>query len=296
MMSPSEKRKDEMYKAYMEFFDLAEKNRRWHPLHDLEWEYLETPKNSQDIRNGEGIAADEEMAICLESFCAVELFIPDYTAAGLNMTRDIFGQSWFHLSWGYEESKHAMSFRKYLIDSGLRTEQQYLDFESRVLEKKWTTPFRTYRQMACYGALQEIATYLIYQQQHRRQEQSGNPLLKQIFYYISRDEAAHTALYRKFLAYEFSEDREGTEEDLAYVISCFQMPGVEVLPDYEERVKTDGVGITPASFMENGVMKTLRYYGMDRRSMTRALHRYRNGRMKTQEPELAMPKAAAAVN
>ncbi len=275
MTSPAARRKERMYREYMDFFDRAEKQRRWHPLNDIDWDWLENAKNSQDARNKEGVANDENVATCLETFCAVELFIPDYTMAGLNMARDFFGQSWFHLAWGYEESKHSLCFRNYLTQSGLRTEQQYQDFEDKVLEKVWTKPFETYRQMACYGALQEAATFLIYLSQRKHYEQTDNPLLTQIFNYIARDEAAHTSLYRKFLEFEFEEDREGTEEDLAYVISHFEMPGVNLVPDFEVRLQSQGVGISSQYFMEQGIMPTLKRFGMNRRSMTKALHRRR---------------------
>ncbi|MCY4044107.1 MAG: acyl-ACP desaturase [Cellvibrionales bacterium] len=283
MQSPTLRRKEKMYKAYTEFFDLAEKNRRWHPEDDIAWDWLDNPENSAAIKNGEGVASDEQAAICLETFCAVELFIPDYTMTGLNMARDFFGQAWFHLAWGYEESKHALSFRKYLTESGLRTEQEYIDFEAKVLEKVWTKPFDTYRQMACYGALQEIATYLIYQAQKKRYSDDSNPVLHQIFNLISRDEAAHTSLYRKFLDFEFEEDREGTEEDLAFVISHFEMPGVSLVPGYEDRIGVSGVGISPAEFIELGIMPTLKRYGMNRRTMAKALNRYKTKRMSTAE-------------
>jgi len=290
MASPILRRKEEMYKAYMEFFDLAEKNRRWHPLNDIDWAWLENGANAQDIRNGEGVSANEQVATCLETFCAVELFIPDYTMAGLNMTRDFFGQAWFHLAWGYEESKHALSFRNYLTSSGLRTEEQYIDFEAEVLKKTWHKPFDSYRQMACYGALQEIATFLIYQAQKRIYSEVGsnpNPVLYRIFNLISRDEAAHASLYRKFLDFEFQEDPEGAEEDMAYVISHFEMPGVGLVPGYEERLGVSGVGISSAEFIELGIMPTLKRCGMTRRSMTKAMHRLRTKQAATPEFKMA---------
>jgi acyl-[acyl-carrier-protein] desaturase len=267
----------------MECFDLAERNRRWHPKDDIAWDWLESTDNAQNIRNGEGVAADQRQATCIETFCAVELFIPDYTMTGLNMARDFFGQSWFHLAWGYEESKHALCFRNYLTKSGLRTENQYAEFEVDVLKRRWSKPFDTYRQMACYGALQEIATFLIYQAQRKLNSPENNLVLNQIFTYISRDEAAHASLYRKFLDFEFEEDREGTEEDLAYVISHFEMPGVSLVPGYEERLAVSGVGISSAEFVEQGIMPTLKRYGMTRRSMTKAMHRVRSKQANTPE-------------
>lgn len=280
--SPARRRKERIYREYMDFFDKGEKYRRWNPTDDLPWDWLEDKEQAQQIKNEEGLAADSNVAICLETFCAVELFIPDYTMAGLNMSRDFFGHAWFHLAWGYEESKHSLTFRNYLLKSGLRTESEYLDFEDKVLEAKWTKPFATYRQMACYGALQESAGFLIYQAQKNKHTKESNPLLNRIFEVISKDEAAHTSLYRKFLEFEFEEDREGTEEDLAYVISHFEMPTVKLVPNYDERIQHEGVGISSAEFMERGIMPTLRRFGMNRRSLTKALYRIRQKEMQSQ--------------
>lgn len=273
MASPTKKRRERMYREYMEFFDWGEKTRRWHPLNDIPWDYLETPEISQAIANGEGPAAQEDVAVCLETFAGVELFIPDYTMNGLNRSRDLFGQAWFHLCWGYEESKHALTFREYLIRSGLRTEDQYMDYEEKVLRTVWTPLFETTRQMACYGALQEMATYLIYAAQREKYKREGNPLLQEIFNRISRDEAAHVSFYRKFVQFEFEEDPEGAAEDLAYVVSNFEMPGVKLIPDFFTRLGVDGVGITSQQFMQNGIMPTLRHFGMTRTEMLRALKR-----------------------
>lgn len=263
-------REEQMYRRYMTFFESAEKNRRWSPFEDLPWDKLEAQAAARRER-GALTDADERLATCLETFCGVELFIPDYTKEGLNLSRDIFGQAWFQLCWGYEESKHALVFRQYLVRSGLRTEEEYRRYEDAVLSTTWTPPHLNYRQMACYGALQEIATYLIYQQQ--KQRYSDDPVLSRMFGFISRDEAAHTTFYRSYLDFEFEEDRLGVEEDLAYVITQFEMPGVKLVPNFFERLQTDGVGITSSDFMLRGIMPTLKRFGMDRRTLVRALAR-----------------------
>jgi len=273
--SPKYRRRERMYREYMEFFDRAEKTRRWHPFNDIPWEWMQRSTIAEQISDKKGLATEENVATCLETFCAVELFIPDYTQNGLNLSREIFGQAWFHLAWGYEESKHALTFREYLLRSGLRTLEQYMDFEEKILEKQWYLPFQTNREMACYGALQEVATYLIYAAQREKYKAENNPVLVQIFNLIGRDEAAHASFYRKFLQFEFEEDPLGAAEDLAHVIANFQMPGVELVPDFDQRLQTDGVGISTQVFLQRGIMPTLKEYGMTRRDMLQALHRRR---------------------
>ena len=275
MLSPQQKRKDRIYREYMEFFDRSERTRRWHLNDDICWDWLEKPEISEQIKNKEGVADDAATATRLESYCAVEMYVPDAVESGLNLTRDFFGQSWFYLQWGYEESKHSLACRTYLERSGLRTVKQYMEFEQEILKKKWVNPFHNYRQVACYGALQEIVTFQIYKERERFYQSEGNILLQRIFFLLARDEAAHAAFYRNYMKYEFEEDTEGAEEDLAFVISKFEMPGANLIPNYQEKLKVTGVGISTQSFLENALMPTLKYFNMTRSNMAKALTRYK---------------------
>jgi len=244
--------REKIYRAYMDFFDGAEKKRRWNPFHDIPWDRHDPARNSED------------KAVCVETFCGVELYVPDYTSNGFQLTREIFGQAWFQANWGYEESKHALVFREYLTRTGHRTAEQYLAFEEKILGRTWNLPFRTRRQMTCYGALQEVATYLIYRAQRDRARAEGDALLEAIYYYVSRDEAAHMGFYREVLLLEAEDDRPGTLADLAHVLMHFRMPGVGLVPEYEARLATSGVGITPQQFLEFGIFPTLRKLGTSR--------------------------------
>ncbi|QQS46339.1 MAG: acyl-ACP desaturase [Acidobacteriota bacterium] len=251
-MSASLSQRERMYRAYQDFFVTGEKKRRWNPFSDIPWEKVRQDKVTEDD------------AICLETFCGVELYVPDYTANGLNMTRAIFGAAWFEACWGYEESKHSLAYRTYLIESGLRTEEQYAEFERKIFGKVWKLPFNTWRQMTIYGALQESATYLIYRTQLEKAKEIGNKVLEKIYYLISRDEAAHRGFYQKVLGYELEEDRKGTLDDLAHVVFNFEMPGVGLIPEYEDRLKINGVGISPQHFLQHAVFPLLRNVGTSR--------------------------------
>lgn len=273
--------REKMYRAYMEFFDVAERKRRWHPLHDIPWDKLDYSKNK------------EENAICVETFCGVELYVPDYTSNGFNLTRSIFGHAWFQANWGYEESKHGLTFREYLIRSGLRTEEQYAEFEQKILAKVWNLPFKTRRQMTCYGALQESATFLIYRSQLEKARQNNNEVLEKIYYYISKDESAHMGFYIKVLQFEMEEDREGTLADLAHVIYHFQMPGVGLIPEYEERLTVKGVGITSQQFLQRGIFPLLKATGTSRREMVKILHQKKSRSSKVDV--LSLEKVSSAV-
>ncbi len=253
--------KEKMYRAYMEFFDVAERKRRWHPMHDIPWEKLDPAKYTK------------EKAICVETFCGVELYVPDYTANGFNLTRTIFGHAWFQANWGYEESKHGLTFREYLIRSGQRTEEQYAEFEQQIFAKVWNLPFHTRRQMTCYGALQESATFLIYRAQLEKARREGDEVLEKIYYYVSRDEAAHMGFYINVLQLELEDDREGTLADLAHVVYHFQMPGVGLIPEYDQRLGVDGVGISSQQFLQRGIFPLLKAVGTSRQELVKLLHK-----------------------
>lgn len=276
-MSATGTAREKMYRAYCEFFDTGEKKRRWNPFSDVPWEKLDTSLNR------------EEDAICLETFCGVELYVPDYTSNAFNLTRHLFGAAWFEATWGYEESKHALIYREYLIRSGLRTEEQYQQFEDKVLGKVWKLPFATRRQMNCYGALQESATYLIYAVQRDKAKQAGNELLERIYFLVSRDEAAHRGFYQRLLQFELEEDREGALEDLAHVVFSFQMPGVGLIPEYEDRLEVAGVGITPQYFLQHAVFPLLKSLGTSRNELMKY---YRRSRERQPAVDLGMSEAA----
>lgn len=261
-MSVSPSMRDKMHRAYMEFFEQAERKRRWNLWDDIAWEHLEGREPQPD---------DEDTGVIVESFCGVELYVPDYTLNGFNLTREIFGHAWFQACWGYEESKHALVFREYLTRSGLRTEAEYADYEAKIMAKTWTLPFETRRQMSCYGALQEIATYLIYSRQRQKYRDRNDPVLERIFFLVARDEAAHAGFYRRALEFAMEEDRQGTLADLARVVARFEMPGVRLLPDFDARLAVEGVGIPSKVFFSHGLLPTLRGLGVTRPELVGAL-------------------------
>jgi acyl-[acyl-carrier protein] desaturase len=241
-----------MYRAYLEFFEVAETKRRWNIFDDVPWEALDSSVGS------------ERKAACIEAFCAEELYLPDYTAGGVELTRSMFGAAWFQACWSYEESKHGLVFREYLTRSGLRSEAEFAVFEDRIFSKAWRLPFQTRRQMACYGALQESATFLAYKAQKDKAVREGDKVLEAIFFLVSRDEAAHAGFYRAVVELELDQDRQGTLDDLAFVIANFKMPGDGLIPDYQERLRTTGAGISARTFMERGLLPMLRTLGTTR--------------------------------
>ena len=251
---------EKIYRLYLDFLDAAERKRSWSIFRDIPWNKLDPLKNT------------ERIALCIETFCSEEFYLPDYTVGGIELTRSIFGAAWFQARWSYEESKHGLVFREYLTRSGMRSQAEIASLEKRLFDKTWRLPFKTSRQMACYGALQEAATYLAYKAQKDLAIIEGNEVLAAIFMYVSRDEAAHAGFYRGMVEFELEEDRQGTLDDLAHVVSCFKMPGDGLIADYQERLRTSGAGISTRLFLQHGLLPTLKTFGTTSAELKSALN------------------------
>jgi acyl-[acyl-carrier-protein] desaturase len=239
-------------RLYRDFLETAETKRRWSIFNDIPWDQLEV------------FAPTEANAQCVEIFCSEELYFPDYSSRGLDLVRSRFGMTWFHTRWAFEESQHGLAFREYLTRSRLRSELQCAAFEANVLANSWALPFATARQMECYGALQESATYNAYRIQKDRAREAGDKVLEAIFFYVARDEAAHGGFYRALVEMELAQDREGTIADLVRVLAHFKMPGDGLIPNYRERLNTSGAGISPRTFLERVVRPLLTTLVIDR--------------------------------
>jgi acyl-[acyl-carrier-protein] desaturase len=257
-MTDSPAMRDKMYEAYLEFFEIAECRRRWNIFEDVPWDQLNPAQNS------------ERKATRIETYCAEEFYLPDYTAGSVRVSRELFGAAWFQACWSYEESKHGLVFREYLMRSGMRSLGQFAQFEDAIFANKWHLPFTTRRQMACYGALQEAATYLAYKAQKDLAVRDGDKVLEAIFTFVSRDEAAHAGFYRAMARIELEEDRAGTIADLAFVVARFQMPGDGLIPNYQERLRESGAGISSRQFVEHALFPTLKMLGTTRAELRAA--------------------------
>jgi len=244
-----------MYEEYVNFFKKAERERRWNPFEDIPWDQIN--KNATD-----------DLALCAETFCAVEMYLPDYVAGGINVVRKCFGQAWFQANWAYEESKHALALTEYLMRSGKRTDEQMADLQNRIFDKTWQRPFETPRRMTIYGVVQEMATFIIYLKQRDRAIMEQCPALHKIYDLIARDEIAHCRFYQGVVKLLLEEDREGTLGDCAHVFKNFEMPGVKLVPDYDSRVGImRQAGIDRSVFLQKVYFPILKYLGITRQEL-----------------------------
>jgi acyl-[acyl-carrier-protein] desaturase len=250
---------EKVYREYMTFFEKSERTRRWSVFNDVPWDKIDA------------CPRDPDLALCAETFCGVEMYLPDYVAQGINTLRDSFGQAWFQANWAYEESKHSLVLREYLMRTGQRTMPQMLEFEKAILGKRWEKPFTTAQQMTLYGAIQEMTTFVIYHKQERLARERGDELLASIYSLIARDEIAHCRFYEKIAALLLEEDPEGVKADLAHVFRNFSMPAYDLVPDYDSRVTVmRTAGIDRGVFIKDVWLTILKRLGLTRHDLPRA--------------------------
>jgi len=244
---------ERIYREYMTFFEKAEKHRRWSVFDDIPWDKTES------------CPRDPVLARCAETFCGVEMYLPDYVGQGINVMRECFGRSWFLANWGYEESKHSLALREYLRRTGQRTEDEIRAYERTLLAKRWSKPFHTARQMTLYGCIQELTTYVFYKKHKRLALDKGDEVLAAIYGLIARDEVAHFGFYAAVTRVLLEEDADGTKADLAHVFRNFTMPAYDLVPDYDERVALmRDAGIDRGAFIGEVWMPVLKAIGLTR--------------------------------
>jgi acyl-[acyl-carrier-protein] desaturase len=210
-------------RLYREFFDKAERRRRWSLAEDIPW---------RDVNR----AMNPAVADVVESFCAVEMFLPDYIAKALPIIRTNRGWAWFHANWGYEESKHSLALGDWLLRSGSRSEEDMTDLEQRVLSQEWKLPHDNPRAMVIYAMAQELATFVHYRNLRHRVDEDGDPALSRLLGLIATDERAHHAFYAEVVRMFLEIDRPGTLEQMAHVLHSFDMPAVHLMGDSRQRV------------------------------------------------------------
>ncbi|MCI0341335.1 MAG: acyl-ACP desaturase [Planctomycetales bacterium] len=244
--------RERLYRAYWEFFEKAERERRWSVFDDIPWEKVNP-------------GATDDLALCAETFCCVELYLPDYLTGAMGVVRSSFGQSWFQANWGYEESKHALALGEYLVRSGKRTRDQLHDLHKRIFSKRWQLGYATGLEGTCYGLIQEMATFLIYVKHRAEAAREGDECLRTIYDYIARDEIAHAHFYGDALRVFLDEDRERGLDALTHVVQTFQMPGVDLVPDYDARIlKMRAAGVDSGVFLQKAFLPILKYAGVTR--------------------------------
>ncbi|NJC73163.1 acyl-ACP desaturase [Planosporangium thailandense] len=250
--------REAFHREYLTFFERAERTRRWNVFTDVDWDQLA------------GHQPDPRLTLCAETFCGVEMYLPDYLRAHLELMRGDYGRAWFAANWGYEEAKHSLVLREYLRRSGARGDDELHDYTEAVLARTWQAPYDDGRRMTIYGALQEMTTFVIYRKQRGWAGQLGDPVLPEIYRLIGRDEMAHSRFYLKMIELHLAEDRDGTLADLAFVLRTFRMPAEDLLPDYDSRIEVmRAAGVDRGVFLAEVVLPLLKELGLTRHDLPR---------------------------
>lgn len=226
-----------VYRIFREYFDRAEKNRRWSLVEDIPW----------DQANAK---TDPAIVDVIQTFCMVELFLPDYVSKLIPQVRNHRGRAWMLANWGYEESKHSMAFSDWLYKSGCKTEEQVTDIVSTTLAHEWNLPHNNSRAMLAYTTFQELATQLHYRNL-RRVLKGKCPALDKVLLLIAVDEAAHADFFRKIIELHLEEDRANTLDALRDMLNNFQMPAIHMFAEGAKR---------KAAILEMGVFDDSTFY------------------------------------
>jgi acyl-[acyl-carrier-protein] desaturase len=212
-----------LWRLYRDFFDTAERKRRWRVRDDIPWDQC-NPN------------LDPAIADVVETFCCVELYLPDYVSKVLPLVRHSKGRTWFYANWGYEESKHSMVLSDWLLRSGQRSDEYMVDLEKKVFEREWNLPHDCHLGMLAYAMVQEHATFVNYRNLRQRvQAKGGDPALEKILQFVSVDEAAHYGLFKSFFELFMKLDRDLALAALRPVLNQFQMPAIHDLLDENAR-------------------------------------------------------------
>jgi acyl-[acyl-carrier-protein] desaturase len=215
----------QFWRLYRDFFDRAERKRRWSIADDIPWDQY-NPR------------LDPAIAHVVESFCAVELYLPDYTSKILPVVRPSKGRVWFYANWGYEESKHSLALADWLLRTGRRSDEQMTDLERSVFAREWNLPHDSHLGMLVYAMVQELATALNYRNLRRRcAERGGDPALERLLSFVAVDEQAHYDFFRRCVSLYLGHDRAATLEQMRRVMNAFAMPAIhDLLSESRQRV------------------------------------------------------------
>ncbi len=250
-----------LWRLYRDFFDMAERKRRWSIRDDIPWGDC-NPR------------LKPEVADVVESFCAVELYLPDYTSKILPVVRQSKGRAWFYANWGYEESKHSLALGDWLLRSGHRTDEQMADLEGQIFAGAWNLPHDSALGMLVYAMVQELATALNYRNLRRSvHDGGGDPALSKLLMYVSVDEQAHYAFFRDCVRLFLKHDPAAVMEQLRRVMNNFAMPAIYDMADSRRHVAgIKALNIfTEDMYYREVYLPVLAALGVDRREMRNRL-------------------------
>jgi acyl-[acyl-carrier-protein] desaturase len=213
------------YELYLEYFHKAEAHRRWNLMKDIPWH--QARRQSADA-----------VAQTVESFMAVEMYLPDYTSKILHLIRRSRGRAWFQANWGYEESKHSLVLETWLLRSGHRSNDQLRGFEEEILARQWDLCYDSPLEMIVYTTFQEFATGLNYRNLRKLAADSGDAALERLLTLLAQDETAHFQFFKEGVRVFMEHERDRVLQAIVHVLKTFRMPAQHLIPSWSERDRT----------------------------------------------------------
>jgi acyl-[acyl-carrier-protein] desaturase len=214
----------DLFRLYRDYFDRAEKKRRWSLRGDIPWDQCNS-------------ALAPVVADVIESFLSVEMHLPDYVASAMARTRGSRACAWFYANWAYEESKHSLALGDWLLRSGSRSDEEMADIEARVFAQRWQAPHESAVGMLAYAMVQELATGINYRNLRGHVDRAGDPALSRLLGFLSVDEQAHYTFFLRAIRLFLEDDRPATLRALHEVLHNFSMPVIYEMDDGRRRVE-----------------------------------------------------------
>jgi len=263
---------------YRWYLKRSQASRTWNPDFSFDWPNLRT--DHSPLLNH-----------IIEGFYAVEQFVPDYTARAIDLVRDSYGRSHFHIRWGAEEERHADLWRNAMLFLRQRSPDWIREYAQALYTRRWDLPWEDVPHLNCYVVIQERATQLNYlntaliatgKSDNPELANDVDPVLAHAARTIAIDEAAHYHFFleiTRLYLYYYPAD---TLRALLDVVNHFSMPALDlisVLPDvadFEEVTYRAGV-YTPRQHIKDVLDVVFKQLGniLDRRALSRGIKRSR---------------------
>jgi hypothetical protein len=220
--------------ALYDYFRRSEKL-GWNPYDIVEQE------NIRQLARPERLSEYQRGAVKTVLF--VEDHLPGYLSEYLRIMTDpdvpddqaIVNRNTLHFTfrWVSEEDRHAHVLERYLVQTGLATQQEIAQDMLRERKQAYIFPYQQLIEGFIYLALQEKATHLYYRALAKDVEE---PLLKTILTRMGADEASHGRFFYDILIKSHKGDLDALAEKISAVANDFKMPVQNNLLNYRRQV------------------------------------------------------------
>src|SRR5438034_2449763 len=139
----------------------------------------------------------------------------------------------FTFRWVAEEDRHAHVLERYLVQTGLATQNELALDMMRERKEAYIFPYQQLIEGFIYLALQEKATHLYYRALAKDVDE---PLLKTLLGRMGADEASHGKFFYELLIKSHAGDLDALSRKISAVANDFKMPVQNNLINYRRQV------------------------------------------------------------